>query len=84
MAMEDVVIRGRCGGVGVFGGVWELRWCMRDMVVYERYGGVWEMWWCMGDAVSMEDVVIRCRCGGVELSGVHGSCVGEYGRCGGA
>ncbi len=50
MAMEDVVIRGRCGGVGVVGGIsWELYrgimgdvldcWCMRDVVVHERCGG---------------------------------------------
>jgi hypothetical protein len=38
VSMEDVVIRGRCGGVGVVGGVWELWWCMEDVVVWRCCG----------------------------------------------
>ncbi len=35
VAMKDVVIRSRCGGVGIVGGAWEMLWCIEDVMVMD-------------------------------------------------
>ncbi len=47
-----------CGGVGGFGGVWELWWCMEDVMVHGRCCGA-----CIEDVMLMDGVVHYEMCG---------------------